>query len=107
MYDDIDMKTYGRYDENLFESNNNAKKTVLRDFDDDNEDIKYSCNFFKGLEVLCSYMSVSDECFENFTEKSMALTMTLFKFIKVIDEFSIALELLIQSLNKIKCIVRV
>ena len=85
--------------------NNSRRLTQYRfDLDSDSEEDgpDIGCSCMKGLRVVCSYMKMSDECFETFTEKSMALTMTLFKFIKVLDEFGVALELLIQSYSRIR-----
>lgn len=121
------MIKYGRYDDELFDNDDDSstssssseenkeiisksdiRKSVKSQpyrFDDDDESDetdKIGCGCLTGLKVVCSYIKLSDECFETFTEKSMALTLTLFKFIKVLDEFSIALELFIQSSSKIK-----
>lgn len=122
------MINYGKYDEDLFNEKTSCnpgyppgnssgtsglakirtRTPYLFDEDSDNgdsedgEDGMVGCGCTRGLEKVCAYMKLSDECFETFTEKSMALTITLFKFIKVMDEFGLALELFIQSWNRIK-----
>lgn len=114
-----DMINYGKYDEELFQdddivhnspnshehnslSNSRRPTPYIFDADRDSEEENIGCGCIKGLKVICSYMKMSDDCFETFTEKSMALTITLFKFVKVMDEFSAALELLIQSWSRIR-----
>ncbi|MEX0595392.1 MAG: hypothetical protein WD512_02750, partial [Candidatus Paceibacterota bacterium] len=66
----------------------------------ENDDV--NCGLMNGFNAFCSYMRMSDDYFETFTEKSMSLTVTLFKFVKVMDEFSVALELLLQSWIRIR-----
>jgi hypothetical protein len=94
-----------------------SKKVVYK-FDDDDDDYDYDdfdkrknrgddatgCGCLRGLEIVCSYMTLSDDCFEKFTDHAMALTITLFRFVKVLDEFSVALELLLKSSHKIKAL---
>lgn len=100
------LKEYAKQDIELFEElndfddNDKVNKSLIFD---DKDDI--TCGCLNGLKTLYSYMKLSDECFDNFTEKSMALTITLFKFIKVMDEFTTALEMFIVSSNKIKSLI--
>lgn len=91
------------FDEDIEE--NNKDKRYKNDYYRNDEDGEQGCGFYKQFSIICSYMTISDDCFETFTDKSMALTLTFFKFIKVMDEFSTALDLFMQSWSKIKTII--
>jgi len=127
-------KRSAKYDENLFETNGSERhdKLVYR-FDDDPDDSHYDSHddshndshydshddshrndlddefnmgCFSFLNLVHLYIGSSDKSFETFTDKSMAITGTLFKFIKVMEEFSLALELFLISSNKIRSLLK-